>query len=402
MTFFAKMNQDKTQYIVTARKWRPNRFEEVVGQEHITTTLRNSIRSKRIHHAYLFCGPRGVGKTTSARIFARAVNCPNLDENFEPCNKCDSCISILDARSLDVIEIDGASNNSVDDIRKLRENAKYPPSSGKYKMYIIDEVHMLSTSAFNALLKTLEEPPPHLLFVFATTESHKVPPTIISRCQRFDFRRMEIRDIVGQLKYIAKHENLEIDDDALFSIAKKGDGSMRDSQSIFDQAIAFCGKHITYADLSNALHLVDEDFYFTISDAVRSKDIGKMFQIAGEFIARGYDITECLRGLLEHFRHLLAIKVTGDGKLIDGSEQTIQRYISSADGFAKTDLIRYLNLIANAEKEIKFSPQPRVRFELSLVQLASMDSSVEINTLIKEIQGLASANGNGAEVKKKL
>jgi len=263
-------------YIVTARKWRPLTFGDVIGQNHITQTLKNAIQSGRLHHAYLFCGPRGVGKTTTARILARAVNC--LEPNdAEPCNKCINCIAVIEGRSVDIIEIDGASNNSVDDVRKLRENAKYPPSHGKYKMYVIDEVHMLSSSAFNALLKTLEEPPPHLMFVFATTEAHKVLPTITSRCQRYDFRRMETTEIVSRLKYIAERENVTIDEKSLMLIAKRADGSMRDSQSIFDQVIAFCGKKVEFHNTVDSLSLIDDEFFFRISRAALDKDIAQMF-----------------------------------------------------------------------------------------------------------------------------
>lgn len=378
------MSQD---FVVTARKWRPQQYKDVVGQEHITQTLQNSIKTGRIHHANLFCGPRGVGKTTTARIHARALNCLNF-QNYEPCNECESCLAILKGTSMDVIEIDGASNNSVEDVRKLRENAKYPPSVGKYKMFIIDEVHMLSTSAFNALLKILEEPPKHLIFVFATTESHKVPATIISRCQRFDFRRMEIENIVNQLKYISNNEGITIDDASLVTIAKKGDGSMRDSQSIFDRAIAFCGKDVNFKVLSESLHLIDEEFYFKIGSQIRNKEIGELFLSLNEVITKGYDLIECLRGLIEYYRNILTIKETNNSKLIDTTESYIIRYKAEADNISRGDLLRYINYLIITEKELKFAAQPRIKFELALIQLASMTSVLEIELLISELKEL--------------
>lgn len=387
------------EFVVTARKWRPQQFKDVVGQEHITQTLQNSIRTGRVHHANLFCGPRGVGKTTTARIHARALNCLN-PQNFEPCNECESCLAILSNTSMDVIEIDGASNNSVDDIRKLRENAKYPPSVGKYKMFIIDEVHMLSTSAFNALLKILEEPPKHLLFVFATTESHKVPATIISRCQRFDFRRMEIESIVNQLKYISSKEGITIDEASLVTIAKKGDGSMRDSQSIFDRAIAFCGKDVKFTELANSLHLIDEEFYFKIGKYIKDKSIGELFLSINEIMNKGYDLTECLRGLIEYYRNILTIKETNNPKLIDSTEDYVRRYKSEADEIPRGDILRYINYLIITEKEIKFAAQPRIKFELALVQLASMNSVLEIEVLINELKQLKQfiADGNLGQI----
>lgn len=387
------------EFVVTARKWRPQQFKDVVGQEHITQTLQNSIRTGRVHHANLFCGPRGVGKTTTARIHARALNCLN-PQNFEPCNECESCLAILSNTSMDVIEIDGASNNSVDDIRKLRENAKYPPSVGKYKMFIIDEVHMLSTSAFNALLKILEEPPKHLLFVFATTESHKVPATIISRCQRFDFRRMEIESIVNQLKYISSKEGITIDEASLVTIAKKGDGSMRDSQSIFDRAIAFCGKDVKFTELANSLHLIDEEFYFKIGKYIKDKSIGELFLSINEIMNKGYDLTECLRGLIEYYRNILTIKETNNQKLIDSTEDYVRRYKSEADTIPRGDILRYINYLIITEKEIKFAAQPRIKFELALVQLASMNSVLEIEVLINELKQLKQfiADGNLGQI----
>lgn len=383
----------QSEFIVTARKWRPLKFHDIVGQQHVATTLKNAVLTGRIPNAYLFSGPRGVGKTTSARILARALNCDN-PQDAEPCNVCTTCTSVLDGRSLDVIEIDGASNNSVDDIRKLRENAKYPPSAGKYKMYIIDEVHMLSTSAFNALLKTLEEPPPHLLFVFATTEPHKVPATILSRCQRFEFRRMEIDSIVNHLKYIAGKENISIDEDSLFSIAKKADGSMRDSQSFFDQVVAFCGTTIRYSEMSEALHLIDRDFFFRISRAIVEKDIETIFNISRDVIRKGYDLQECLTGLLEHFRNLLSVKVTGNPSLIESSATYLERYQTDADAFTHADLLRLMNIANTAEQSLRFALQPSVKFELALLQMASLDRAVEIAELMNEIRTLKSGAGN--------
>ncbi len=378
---------DNSQYLVSARRFRPQIFEEVVGQDHISRTLRNAINENRIHHAYLFTGPRGVGKTTSARIYAREVIKKGLIESGND-------IDVRELEDLDIIEIDGASNNSVEDIRSLRENAKYPPSIGKYKIYIIDEVHMLSKSAFNALLKTLEEPPPHLLFVFATTEPHKVPATIISRCQRFDFLRMGLESIISQLRMIANKDNIQIEDAALLTIAKKADGSMRDSQSIFDQAVAFCGKKITYKDLANALNLIDEDFYFQITDNMLSHNVAGMFDIASAISERGYDLRETLNGLIEHFRNMLAFKASSNIKL-DVSESAIQKYKSTIESFHNYDIIRILNLLVDTDKNIRSSSQPSIIFELCLVALANMDSTEELSKIIAILES------NSDEIKKK-
>lgn len=393
------MNKDNKSdnFVVTARKWRPLQFKDIVGQSHITKTLQNAIGLKKIHHAYIFSGLRGVGKTTTARILARAVNCLN-PQGAEPCNECENCRAVIDGRSMDIIEIDGASNNSVDDIRKLRENAKYPPVNGKYKMYIIDEVHMLSTSAFNALLKTLEEPPPHLLFVFATTESHKIPATILSRCQRHEFRRMEIEDTVKQLKFIAEQEEIDIDEDSLLTIAKKADGSMRDSQSIFDQVVAFCGKTIRYIDMADALHLIDQDFYFRITKAVREKNLAEMFEITRQVLAKGYDFQETFSGLLEHLRNILTVQVTDNTRLIESSESYLKLFRDEAAHFSRQDLLRLMNLVSSAEQALKYSPQPRVRFELTLITMASMDTAIEIKELIEEVRALKNISPEAVQI----
>lgn len=344
-------------------------------------TLKNAIRLNRRHHAYLFSGPRGIGKTTTARILARTLNCSNLVD-YEPCNECESCVSILEGRSMDVIEIDGASNNSVEDVKKIREYAKFTPVAGKYKIYIIDEVHMLSTSAFNALLKTLEEPPPHMIFIFATTEQHKVPATILSRCQRHNFKRIEIDRISSHLSNIAKAEKITIDEESLITIAKKGDGSMRDAQSIFDQVVAFCGNNIVYTEVSDALHLIDYEFFFRISRAIREKNVKEMFGIADEVISKGYDIQECLGGLLEHFRNMLVIKVSENTRIIERSSAAVEKLKDEASFFSKADILRILSHVASAEQSLRYSPQPRIKFELALSQLASLDSAVEISTIL--------------------
>lgn len=388
------MAEQSEQFIVTARKWRPMQFQEMVGQDHVGITLRNAVTGGRVHHAYLFTGPRGVGKTTTARLLAKSLNCLSPASDGEPCNTCTSCKDIVDGRSLDVVEIDGASNNSVDDVRKLRDNAKYPPMSGKYKVYIIDEVHMLSTSAFNALLKTLEEPPPHILFIFATTEVHKVPATILSRCQRFDFRRMEIETIVNQLKKIAANEKITIDDESLLAIAKKADGSMRDSQSIFDQVIAFCGNNIRSEEVHNALHLIDEEFFFSITKAIRQNDVAFMFRLAQTVNEKGYEVQECLNGLLEHLRNILSVLATGSTKLIESSTVFLERYEREAVHFNQYDIIRLMTLVTNTQQEIRFSAQPRFRFELLLSQMAIMDSSVLISDLLNELKNGATPNNS--------
>ncbi|MDP4230022.1 MAG: DNA polymerase III subunit gamma/tau [Bacteroidota bacterium] len=376
-------------YQVTARKWRSQRFDEVVGQDHVTRTLKNAIREGRLAHAYLFTGQRGCGKTTVARLLAKAINCPNAEANgYEPCNACEICTSITNGSSMDVAEIDGASNNGVDDVRSMRENVKYPPLQGKYRVIIIDEVHMLSASAFNALLKTLEEPPRHLIFVFATTEAQKLPATILSRTQRYDFRRIQIEEIVSHLKHIAQTDGISIDDDALLLIAKKADGSMRDAQSIYDQAIAYCGTTVETSRLREALNLIDADFYFEVSDAIREQATNKAFSLAFEVVSRGYDIEEFLQGLLEHFRNFLTIVVTGKKELLEVVKYHQERYAADAKGFTESDILRLVRLGFNALERLKSSQSHRIVLELALVEMTMMERSIEITSLLEELKGL--------------
>ena len=339
-------------YIVTARKWRPMVFEDVLGQQHIATTLSNAIRLDRLAHAYIFSGPRGVGKTTMARILARAVNCRS-PRGANPCNECDMCQEITGGRSLDVIEIDGASNRGIDEIRNLRESARYAPVKGKRKIYIIDEVHMLTKEAFNALLKTLEEQPSQVLFIFATTEVHKVPSTILSRCQRFEFRRIPVEQIVERLRFISQNEAITIDEESLLRIAKKGEGSMRDSQSIFDQVASFCGETIRAEDTNRVLNVVDEAFFFRVTDLVKQRDTKEAVALAAEIVDRGYDIREFLNCTAEHLRNLLICAATGDASLLEVSPQVRVRYAEEAREFSEEDLLRLITFIVEAENAVR-------------------------------------------------
>jgi DNA polymerase-3 subunit gamma/tau len=380
-------------YLVTARKWRPMVFDDIVGQAHIATTLRNAIATNRLSHAYIFSGPRGVGKTTTARILAKAVNCI-APEKHNPDNKCDLCTEITEGRSVNVFEIDGASNRGVDEIRNLREAVRYGPAKGKYKIYIIDEVHMLTKEAFNALLKTLEEPPSYVMFIFATTEIHKVPLTILSRCQRFEFRRISIEEIISRLHLIAKEEKIIIDDDTLLLIAKRADGSMRDAQSIFDQVISFCGNKITTQQIIEMLNLVDEEFFFRLADTILNKEIKSGILLADEIISRGYDLREFLNGFIEHLRNILIAKTTKATKLIEASEVIKKRFESDALKFSEIDLLRLIKIATDAEDSIKWSRQPRLKFEIALVQMIKLDSSVEIGSLIERLENISSSSGD--------
>ena len=378
-------------YLVSARKYRPQRFSELVGQEHVAETLRNALRLDRLAHAYLFSGPRGVGKTTAARILAKAINCEvplETRPDAEPCRQCNSCRAFEEGRSLNIIEIDAASNNKVDDIRELRDTVRVPPQGARKKVYIVDEVHMLSTSAFNALLKTLEEPPPYVLFIFATTEPHKVLPTILSRCQRFDFRRIAVEETVEHLKSIAAEEGMDCDDASLLLVARKGDGALRDALSAFDQAVALCGTTLRYAELASALGVVDVDLYFEVTDRAAARDSAGLLDLVDRLVRRGYDLSEFALGLQEHLRNLLVAKMMPDTRLIEAAPAVQARYGDVVALMTEADLLRQLTLIAEAEAAMKASSQPRLRLELALVRLAALASAHDLNAALRAVDRL--------------
>lgn len=376
-------------YVVFARKWRPKDFDEVIGQEHITTTLRNAISNNRVAHAYIFTGPRGIGKTSIARIFAKGLNCEK-GPTTSPCNSCASCDGITSSASMDVIEIDGASNNSVDQVRELRENIKFMPSYGRYKVYIIDEVHMLSIGAFNALLKTLEEPPKHAKFIFATTNPEKVPPTVLSRCQRFDFVRISLRLIISKLNKIVEAEKLDISDDAVFSIAKASDGSMRDAESVLDQMTSFCEKKIAKEDVINLLGIIEEDKLADIVGKLSLKDTAGILKAVDDVIAGGKDISQFLSGLLGYLRNLMVLKVSsGLTSLVDLPDAYIDRLKDQMNDFRLEELLYMFYTVSAAANAIKRSEIPRFIVEASLIKLslrAEMMSLAEIMDKVAELE----------------
>jgi len=371
-------------YVVIARRWRPQRFDDIIGQEHVSKTLSNAISNDRIAHSYIFTGPRGVGKTTSARILAKALNCEQ-GPTPTPCNECSSCTSITQGNSLDVLEIDGASNRGIDEIRNLRDNIRYTPTQGKYKIYIIDEVHMLTKEAFNALLKTLEEPPDHALFIFATTEIHKVPATILSRCQRFDFRRIPLKTIMAHLQNICDQDKIEIEEEALLQIAKKADGSMRDAQSILDQIISYSGESVKFENVSQALGVIHQDIFFTLTEHIRNHDIKALILMAKEVFDSGYDLNEFMIGLEDHFRNLLVVCSTGTTDFLEVSENYLEKYKEVSQAFSENDLIGYLQTISETLQLVKSSQQPNLKFELGLIKLAKMPSVKQIEQVLEKL-----------------
>ena len=356
-------------FIVSARKYRPVTFDTVIGQHSITSTLRNAILNKQLAQAYLFCGPRGVGKTTCARIFAKTINCMNLQPNAEPCNECESCKAFNAGRSLNIHELDAASNNSVDDIRGLVDQVRILPQVGKYSVYIIDEVHMLSTSAFNAFLKTLEEPPAHAIFILATTEKHKILPTILSRCQIYDFNRITVPDAIEHLKYIAAKEGVQAEEEALNVIAQKADGAMRDALSIFDQVVSFCGKTLTYDKVIENLNVLDYDYYFKLTDLFNAGKVAESFLVFDEIMTKGFDGGNFVNGLGKHFRDLLVAREPVTARLLEVSASIRDRYLQQAQVLTPDFIFDALKIVEQCEMQYKIRVEKRLCVELMLIKL---------------------------------
>jgi DNA polymerase-3 subunit gamma/tau len=375
-------------YLVLARKYRPQTFADLVGQEHISRALTNALTSGRIAHAFLFTGARGVGKTSSARILAKALNC-DQGTSAEPCNVCPACLEITTGNAVDVLEIDGASNTGVDDVRELRDTIRYLPARGRYKIVIIDEVHMLSTNAFNALLKTLEEPPPHVKFIFATTEPHKLPITILSRCQRYDFKRISLKKIVGCLENIVRHENISITEIALNMVARKGDGSMRDSLSTLDQVLAFCGDNVLDEDVTSLLGVVDRRLLLQTSEAIFARDAAGVLEAVFKVDAFGYSMRQFCQELIEQFRILAILKaVKQPGELLDLADAELALLKGQAAPLTLDDLQRQIALLIRAESEMALSSFPRLVLEMALIRSATLPPVIPIGDLLERLKNL--------------
>jgi len=382
------MAKEDTSYLVLARKWRPQLFEEVVGQQHITQTLQNAISQKRVAHAFLFTGARGVGKTSTARILAKALNCEKGPQ-INPCGQCTNCQEVTHGTSMDVIEIDGASNRGIDEIRELKENVRYTPAKSRYKIYIIDEVHMLTKEAFNALLKTLEEPPPHIIFIFATTEPHKIPATILSRCQRYDFKRIPFREVIGSLKRIVEEEKIQISQRGLLSIAQESEGSLRDAQSLLDQVIAYAGKNIRDEDIAEVLGLIDRKILNDTIEAIVNRDVERCMEVIEVVYHFGYDLQHFCRELLQYLRNLILIKVSQHPEgLMELPEEELELFKRQAEKFQFDQLNHLFSLLLKGEQEIAQSTFPRTMLEMTLIRMATLRPILPIDEMMKKLEAL--------------
>lgn len=380
------------EYLVLARKYRPQSFKDVLGQDHIVQTLKNAIRRKRLAHAYLFCGSRGTGKTTLARVFAKALNCDNPTADMEPCNVCSSCKEITGGNSLDVLEIDGASHRGIDDVRQINETVGYTAASGKYKIYIIDEVHMLTKEAFNALLKTLEEPPPKVKFFFATTEPHKVLPTILSRCQRFNLNRIPLESIIDKLKYICEHQKVSIEDEAIRLLAQRAEGGLRDAESLLDQIIAFQEGNITAASIANILGIMPREVFFEIDQAAKDGNVGKAFDVADQVFSQGKDLSHFLEGLTNHFRTLAVLKISGkEAPYLHLLPDEKNSYEAAAKLYTQEQCLSVLELLTESMQQIRFMPAPRIALEAVLLKILRIHQRLPIEFLVRRLAELEKA-----------
>ncbi len=364
-------------FVVSARKYRPQTFDTVVGQKSITATLKNAIKNDHLAQAFLFCGSRGVGKTSTARILAKTINCFNRSEKIEACDTCASCESFNSGASLNVYELDAASNNSVEDIRSLIDQVRIAPQLGTHKVYIIDEVHMLSPSAFNAFLKTLEEPPKHAIFILATTEKHKIIPTILSRCQIFDFNRIKVSDIADHLAFIAKSESVTAEQEALHIIAQKADGALRDALSIFDQIVTFSGNNVTYQNVIDNLNILDYDYFFRIVESTQKEDIPGVLLLFNDIVEKGFDQHNFIVGLADHYRNLLVCKDVRTAKLLEVGESIQEKYIAQSKLIDANVIVRALGVLSRADVEYKASKNQRLLVEMALMQLCSIGQELE-------------------------
>lgn len=389
-------------YIVSARKYRPSKFKDVVGQSSVSTTLKNAIKSGKLAQSFLFCGPRGVGKTTCARILAKVLNCTNITPDTEPCGECNSCQSFEQSASLNIFELDAASNNSVEDIRNLIEQVRFAPQSGKYKIYIIDEVHMLSQAAFNAFLKTLEEPPNYAIFILATTEKHKIIPTILSRCQIYDFGRIGVPDIVEHLQYVASDQQIEVETAALHAIARKADGGLRDSLSIFDRIASFSEGHITYKSVLDSLNILDYDYYFKATDAILAQDSSSLLLMLDEIMKKGFEGNNFINGLAEHFRNLLMCKEKASLQLLDVTENLKERYYQQALLAPSALLLSALNLTNDCDLQYRFSQNKRLHVELCLLKLCYIGQLIDVHKLAKSEPTVSVSSTDSDDSKKKV
>ena len=388
------------EYTALYRQWRPEIFDDVIGQDAIVRILKNQIESNRIGHAYLFCGSRGTGKTSTAKVFAKAVNCLS-PVNGNPCLSCDACQKLSLENNMDIIEIDAASNNGVDEIRDLRDKVKYPPVVGRYRVYIIDEVHMLSTGAFNALLKTLEEPPQHIIFILATTEPHRLPATILSRCQRYNFKRIPNKAIVERLKTVAHKSQVQTEEEALSTIARWAEGSMRDALSLMDQCIGFCGNYVTNDDVVAILGTADQEFIFKVAQNIIEGNSSELFHMVETLIEDGRDVPVFVRDLIQHLRNLLVVKVCKEpASLIDVGQDTMEAYIQQTQGTGRERLIRAIEILCALEADMKWSTQPRVLLEMALVRICRPEQEETLDALMDRMEKLEQQISEGMVIQK--